>query len=119
MTWAYLWSRMRAVPAGVYIALSGALALLFMFLRGRRLEGELAHAQLLTAAANAAVVSAASEGEAQIHLDAAAEHASNAAQLQLHVAAVSKLGTAEQARLAALAPSEVTAAFLKLAQSKK
>lgn len=119
MSWAYLWSRMKAVPAGVYAALGAALALFFMYARGRRLEAELAHARLLTEAANAAASSAKTEGKAQVHLAAADEHAKRAELLQKHVITLGNAEVEEQKRIAALPATQVTAEFLKLAQQKR
>ncbi len=118
-TWTYFWSRLKAVPAGLYAAAGAALALLFMYLRGRRLEAELAHARLLTEAANAAAMSAKSEGAAEVHLDAADKHNARAEALQDHALSLVSLEEAEQRRIAALPSKQVTAEFLKLAQRKK
>ena len=119
MNWAYLWLRLKAVPAGVYAAVSCAFAILFMYLRGRRLEAELSQARLLTEAATAALAGAKSEGAAQVHLENAALHGARADALQEHVLKMIELGAEEQTHIAALPASEVTAAFLKLAQRTK
>lgn len=119
MNWSYLWSRLRAIPAGFYAAGSVAIALLVMYLRGRRLEADLAHARLLTQAAQAAATSAATESAAKVHLAEASKHSAKATSLQRRVMDLNKVSETERKRLAALPASKVNEEFLKLARSKK
>ena len=116
--WSYLLNRLKAIPLGIYAAAGAALALLGLYLRGRRLEGELAHARLLAEVSSAAAATAKNEGEAQVHLATADMHAVRAEALREHVVTVRAASGVEQQRLAALPPSEVTSEFLKLAQRK-
>jgi uncharacterized protein YdaU (DUF1376 family) len=115
----YIWNRIKAVPAGVWAALGVALSLFFMYLRGRRLEAELAAEKLKTHAADAAAKSARSEGKAQVHLEAAAKHEHRVEELQDKVIEVGQLGKKEQARIEAMPPSKVTSEYLKLATQEK
>ncbi len=117
--WAHVWERLKAVPIGIWAALGAALALLLMYLRGRRLEAELAVSKLKTHAADAAAQSARSEGRAQVHLEKADVHAERAGRLQVQYEEVSKLGKAEQKRIAALPSSKITSEYLKLAAKEK
>lgn len=115
----HLWQRIKAVPLGIWAALAAAGALLWMYLRGRRLEAEIARAKLREDAARAAAESAKSEGRAQTHLEKADEHASRADLLEKRRKTIQKADKKERKRLSALHPDEVTAEFLKLAKRKK
>jgi hypothetical protein len=120
MTWrAHLWNRLKAVPLGVWAALGAALTILLMFLRGRRLEAELARQRLRVEAADAAALSARSDGAARVHLDRADEHAAKADALQDKAIRVRLLAREEHKRLAALPPDAVTDEYLKLAEKKR
>jgi hypothetical protein len=119
MSWAHIWNRVKAVPVGVWAALGVALSLLLMYLRGRRLEAELAAEKLKSHAADAAAQAARSEGKAQVHMEVAAKHESRAEELSEAAKEVRKLGVVEQKRIAALPPSKVTSEYLKLAAQEK
>jgi hypothetical protein len=117
--WAYIWNRLKALPAGVWAALGAALALLGMYLRGRRLEAQLAEARLRAEAAKAAAVGAKAQGAAEVHLDRAKKHEEVADDLQKRVEAVAQARAAERERIANLPPDKVTREFLKLTEKKK
>lgn len=117
--WPHFYNRVKAVPVGVWAALGAGLTLLLMYLRGRRLEAELAEAKLKSHAADAAAKAARSEGRAQVHMEAAAVHESRAEDLAAKAEEIKKLGAVEQRRIAALPPSKVTSEYLKLAAREK
>lgn len=117
--WQNIWNRIRAVPAGLWAALGVALTLLGLYLRGKRLQGELAKARLDEEAAKAQASAATDIGKSMVHLDQAEAHQQKAAQLQKTITTVSKMGEAEQAHLHAMPASEVTDAYLKMLQEKK
>lgn len=119
MDWSHIWNRLKAVPAGLWAALGAASVLLLMYLRGRRLEAELAREKLKSHAADAAAQAARSEGKAQVHMEVAAAHESRAEELAARATEVRKLGAVEQKRIAALPPSKVTSEYLKLAAKEK
>ena len=119
MTWAYLWSRIKAVPAGVWAAGGVALALLLMYLRGRRLEAELAETKFKMHAADAAATTARNEERAQVHMEAAAAHEQKAEELEKQRETIKKAGVYEQKRIAALPPAKITSEYLKLAAEEK
>jgi hypothetical protein len=117
--WAHTWNRLKAVPLGVWAALGVATTILFMYLRGRRLEAELARERLRVEAADAAALSARSDGAAQVHLERADEHSAKADALQDKALRVRMLAREEHKRIAALPPNAVTDEYLKLAEKKK
>lgn len=117
--WAHLWNRIKAVPVGVWAALGVGLSILFLFLRGRRLEGELARARIAAQAAESKATAARASGRADIHLDKADEHTERANKLERDAQRIRSLGEKEQKRLAALPPDKVTEEYLKLAEKKR
>ena len=117
--WTHPWNRMKAVPVGVWAALGAASALLFMYLRGRRLEAEVTRATMKMMAARAASESAKSEGRAETHMEKAGEHAKRASDLEDIRERIQDASHTEQKRLAAMPPDKVTSEFLKLAERKK
>jgi hypothetical protein len=90
-----------------------------MYLRGRRLEAELARQRLRVEAADAAALSARSDGAARVHLDRADEHSQKADALQDQAIQVRLLARKEHQRIAALPSNKVTEEYLKLAEKKK
>lgn len=115
----YFWSRIRAIPAGVWFALAAALAVLSLFLRGRRLEGELAHAKVVAEVSAARVEVAVSKGQADVHVQRAIEKHLHVQRLEAVRAQVREKVTEEHRRLAALSPKDLDDAYLRLAQEKK
>jgi hypothetical protein len=119
MNWTYIWNRLRAVPAGVWAALGAGTTLLVLYLRGRRLEAELAQTQLKLHAADAAAKGARSEARAKLHMERADEHNARVVELEKIGAVIEKMGQDEQRRIAALPPSQITAEYLRLAGEEK
>lgn len=119
MTWNHIWNRLKAVPIGLWAALGAALALFVMYLRGRRLEAELAAAKLKSHAADAAAKSASSEGRAQVHLEVANKHNARVEELQDKYLALLSVGKETEKHIAALPPDEVTNEYLQLAAQAK
>jgi hypothetical protein len=117
--WAHLWNRLKALPAGVWAALAVGLTLLGLYLRGRRLEAELAKSLFQTATAKAKSVGAKAQGKAEVHLQQAEAHATNAQAISKKLEAIQAAGETERKRLAALPASQVTDEYLKLLKQKK
>lgn len=117
--WPHLWNRLKALPAGVWAALGVALTLLGLYLRGRRLEAELAKSLFQTATAKAASVGAKAQGKAEVHLQQAEVHAANALDITKKLDAIQDAGEKERKRLSAMPASQVTDEYLKLIKSQK
>jgi len=117
--WQHVWNRLKAIPVGVWAALGVGLTLLGLYLRGRRLEAEIARTKLKAEAANAKAQAARSGGRAEVHLDAAAKHRERAIALEHSSKVVRAEGEKEQRRLAALPPDKITEEYLKLAMKKR
>jgi hypothetical protein len=117
--WAHLWNRIRAVPAGLWAALAVAGSLFALYLKGRRLEAELAKAKLQTETAKAAAVGARAQGRAETHLKRADEHAAKAALIEIQLEEIRAVGASDQKKLNAMPPSAVTAEYLKRLREKK
>lgn len=117
--WAHLWNRLKAIPVGVWAALGVATTLLGLFLRGKRLEAELAQSKLKEEASKAAVTGALSMGKAQVHLERAGEHAAKAALIEAQLLNIKDQGETEQKRLRAMPPSQVTDEYLKMLRGKQ
>jgi len=117
--WQQVWTRLRAVPAGIWAALGVALTILGLYMRGKRLQAELAQAHVDTEAAKAAAAGAQDLGKAMVHLDAAEQHAAKAASIQQTLKVVETSGAEEQKRIHALPASKATSEYLKSLQGKK
>jgi predicted Zn-dependent peptidase len=117
--WQHIWLRLRAVPAGIWAALGVALTILGLYMRGKRLQGELAQARVAEDAAKAAFVGAKDLGKAMVHIDAAEQHAAKAEAIQKMIDTIEKSGVDEQKRLHALPASKIPREYLKSLQGKK
>lgn len=117
--WQHLLNRLRAVPAGVWAALGVATTLLGLYLRGRRLQGELAKAQLDAAVSKAAASGAQDLGKATVHLDNANTHRIKAAAIEHTLQQIETAGAQEQARIHAMPPKQVTGEYLKMLKDRK
>lgn len=117
--WQNLWTRLRAVPAGLWAALGVALTVLTLYLRGKRLQGELAKARLDTEAAKAKAAAAQDIGKAMVHIDEAESHRKKAEQIQKAITTVETHGVDEQKRIHALPASAITDEYLKSLRGKK
>jgi hypothetical protein len=102
----------------LWAALAVAAAVFALFLRGRRLEGELARAKVNAESAKAKAEVARFRGAAEVHLQAAAEKAVKVQRLEATRAAVRESGERERKELSAMSPTELDAAYLALAREK-
>lgn len=113
------WEKLKRVPIGLWAAIGVALALLGLYLRGRRLEAELARERLHKTAALARAATAADRGRAEVHL----ERARVAATRIDHIESARELATAsgarEERRLAALPPDKVHEEYMRLIGRKR
>jgi hypothetical protein len=110
--WDYAWNRLKAIPAGLWAAVAAAGTLLLLYLRGRRLEAELAAERLKAIAAQSAAVTAKHEGRAEVHRQRADEHAQKAVEIAGKVAAVEQQGAVDKKRIATMPSSKVTQEYL-------
>jgi uncharacterized membrane protein YfbV (UPF0208 family) len=117
--WQHLLNRLRSVPAGVWAALGIATTILGLYLRGRRLQGELVKAQADKEAAKALSVGAKDVGESMAHLDAANAHRAKAEVIKNTLRQIESAGEAEQKRIHAMSQSQVTDEYLRMIRSQK
>jgi len=117
--WDYVWNRLKAVPAGLWAAATVAGSLLLLYLRGRRLEAELAAEKLKTVAARSAAVTAKHEGRAEVHHQRADAHAERAAEIASKVEIVERQGEIEKKRISTMPASKVTQEYLDAASRDK
>lgn len=117
--WQHLLNRLRAVPAGVWAALGVATTLLGLYLRGRRLQAELAKAQLDASVAIAASAGAQDLGKAMVHIDNARIHSEKAATIEAQLKVIETAGVKEQARIHAMPPKQVTSEYLERIKASK
>jgi hypothetical protein len=117
--WKHTLLRLRTLPTGVWAALGVALTILGLYMRGKRLQAELAQAHVDTEAAKAAAAGAQALGKAMVHLDAAEQHAAKAVSIQKTLKAIETAGAEEQKRIHALPASKVASEYLKSLQGKK
>lgn len=108
------WRWLRAIPVGVWAALGAAVAVLGLFLRGRRLEGELARAKVQAESAKA---KAELSGAAR-HLQRAAEQQHKVMRLEKMRAVVHAQTDKERKRLSTMNPKELDEAYLRMAREK-
>jgi len=114
----WFYARLRAVPVGLWAALGAAAAIFVLFLRGRRLEGEIATAKVAVEAARARAEVSRDQGIAATHLQVAAVKGEEVAKLEAVRSMVRKQGDKERRQLSALSPREVGEAYLKMALKK-
>lgn len=119
MSWQNIWNRLRAVPAGLWAALGVALTILTLYLRGKRLQGELAKARLDEEAARAKFKAAEDLGKSMVHFEEAEDHAKKATKLQDAILIAEQHGAEEQKRIHALPASKITDEYLKLLKEHK
>lgn len=112
------WARLRALPAGVWAALGAAAAIFFLYLRGRRLEGEIAKLKVEGETARARAEVARLRGKAEVLTAAAEQKRVEILAVEATRAQLKELGAAERKKLAALSPGELDDAYRKLAQEK-
>ena len=115
----FLWSRLKAVPAGFWAACGAAIAILFLFMRGRRLEGELASAKVSVEVARARVEVQREHGAAAVHMQIAAQKGQQVLKLEEVRVLVREKGAAERKKLAAMSPKELDEAYLQLAKEER
>jgi hypothetical protein len=120
VTWLrVVWAWLKRIPLGVWAALGVALALLDLYLRGRRLEAELAQAKLHQVVAQAKAGIAKDEGRAEVHLERARQAERRIEEVETARALASTIGAADEKRLSAMGPSEVHAEYMKLLVQKR
>jgi uncharacterized membrane protein YfbV (UPF0208 family) len=117
--WQHLLNRLRAVPAGVWAALGIATTILGLYLRGKRLQGELVKARAATEAAKALSAGATDVGKSMAHLDAAAKHRANAEVIKKTLSQIEFAGEEEQKRIHAMSQNQVTDEYLRMIRSQK
>lgn len=117
--WAYVWNRLKAVPAGVWAALAVAGALLKLYLDGKRLQAELTKAKFDAGIAQAAAITASNTGAAVAHIESAEAHAQKAADLVNTLSEIQKSGQSELKRLHTLPPAKVTKEYLELLRQQE
>lgn len=115
----YVWARLKAVPLGLWAAFAAALAIFVLYLRGRRLEAELATTRLATENARAHAELSRGKRAAQRHFHNAGVHALRAQELEKARQLVAKSHRKDQATLAALPPAQVHDKYLELARKRR
>ena len=101
MTWAAFWTWLTRVPGAVWVALAGALTLLSLVLRNRRLEADLSLARAEEGIARAKAATAKHTGAAEVHLARADELAAGRLKLDaLLEARVEAIDVMEDAEVA-------------------
>lgn len=117
--WQHLLNRLRAVPAGIWAALGIAVTILSLYLRGKRLQGELVRARADTEAAKAKAAGERDLGKAMAHLDEANAHRAKAEVIKTTLKQIEDVGTNEQKRIQAMSQKQVTAEYLKSIRGQK
>lgn len=114
-----MWEKLKRVPLGLWAALGVALTLLGLYLRGRRLDAELARANLQKVAAKAHAATARNLGKADVHLEQAREAQTRIEIIRAAQQLASMSGKQEERRLVALPPDRVHEEYLKLLEKKR
>ncbi len=117
--WQQIWEKLKRVPVGLWAALGVALALLGLYLRGRRLDAELAKAKLERTVADSRATTAKDQGRAEVYQERvrAADRRIEGIRSARDLAVMA--GAAEEKRLAALKPDRVHEEYLKLLERKR
>jgi hypothetical protein len=115
----WLYECVKGLPLAVWLALGAAFTVFALYLRGRRIEAELAHAKARLEGARATEEILKGRAEAATHYRAAEERAERVEELEAARALVRAAGAADQKRLAALPPDKVHDAYLEIAERKR
>lgn len=114
-----LWRFVGRVPLGLWAALGVALGVLGLYLRGRRLEGEIAKAKVALETERAKAALAQKRVSAAAHHTKALRHVERVSKLESARDLVRTAAREEQHRLSGMSPSEVHKAYLELAARKR
>lgn len=110
---------LRRVPAGVWAALASGLAIFALYLRGRRLEAELAEAKVKHESAMARLSATRDSEKAAVHIEKAATHERKIRELEAARKILAHANEEEAKRLAALPPDRIHEEFLRRAEVRR
>lgn len=113
------WDWAKRVPVALWAALFAAGTILVLYLRGRRLEGELAKTTVEVMRHKAQVVSAKHAGARYVHEQAALQAAHEAAELEKERRAIEERGEQEYERIQTLPGHEVHKEYVELARKAR
>jgi hypothetical protein len=117
MTWlATAWDWAKRVPTALWAAVFAAATILLLYLRGRRLEGELAKSKLKEQASKAYALTAKHEGAREVHEKAAELAAAESKELEKERLVIAERGEHERERIKSLPGHEVHKEYVELAR---
>ncbi len=114
-----VWDALKRLPASAWVAFGAALALLGLYLRGRRLEAELAQAKLQQVVSQAHAGISKNEGRAAVHLERVKAAERRIEEIETARALATSSGLIEEKRLNALSPDKVHLEYMKILLQKR
>lgn len=114
-----IWSYLQRVPVALWTALAAALGILFLVLRGRHLEAELAAAKLREQSARASAHAAESQGKREVYEQQANQAAAEVKELEKAATEVQATNQIERKRVENLSGAELDREYAELAKRAK
>jgi hypothetical protein len=114
-----LWNKIKRIPAAVAAAVAAGVAILLLYLRGRRLEAELARSRVREEAARAKAHAAEQWGKRAIYEKKADQAAAEARELEKEARRIQEEDLAARKRLDGLTNEEIQKEYEELAERAK
>lgn len=117
MTWLKTaWDWAKRVPLALWAAFFAGVTIMLLYLRGRRLEADLADAKIRENANKAWALASKHQGAREVHEAAAARAAAEAEELEKERRVIEERGKHERERIASLPGHEVHKEYVELAR---
>lgn len=113
------WNKLKRIPKAVVAALAAGVAIFLLYLRGRRLEAELARSRVREEAARAKAHASEQWGKRAVYEKQAELAAAEARELEIEARRIQDEDLAERKRLDGLTDDQIQKEYEKLAERAK